>query len=521
MVAVAAGLTVTSGQSERQPVDAGEPLAIDLRLLLVVVDGLRNDEAADATTMPFLAALPNRQTARVECALPSSTAAITTWTTGRVPTLRSFLFDFDSRERTDGGLFADLSDADRPAFVSGPTLWTGRFGRWVDGFGDDGWGATDESRTRYAAAALSDGRAGLVILHLDNLDRVAHRGGNIRNAQTAIDGQVRMVAGLLRSGDRLLVTSDHGRTASGGHAGCEPDVLATPVLSNRPLPPVGTQRDVAAFLRSAFGLVPASPVAVPAGIAPIAVAFLLLAGLAIGWTEPTARRGAIVAWCSGGAFIFLLLGQPVGTFAAATVALVAMASGCSLERPVWRWLIVGGGLLAMCRLWLPTLPPIGVGGFVAGTTIATAAVWLSHRWWTRHPLAILVVVAAAAWLQGQGPSLSTVQTTIGFATMEWGGPLAGVVVTTLLHAIPIATAGACSMAGWDRMDGLAAAFVGAIAAMLASGVTEWQPIPAAADQLILRMLCEAAVFGIGGGVGLLGRVRLLVRVPRLRRSVLR
>ena len=487
--------------------------------LVVIVDGLRVDEAADASRMPFVASLPQRSVAAVECELPSSTAAITTWTTGRVPSLRSFLRDFSTRPEPRGGLLEHLHAAGQPAFIVGPTLWTGRFGRWIEGVGDTSWGVADQARFEHARHALTASPRRLTLVHFDGLDRAGHRGEPIEPRLRELDRWIATLAATLRPDGVLLVTSDHGRTASGGHAGLESSVTRTPLLANAnvTLPAATTQAATAALLAdlTATPRPPASDAdrlgrreAIALGTAVVGFA-AAVALLLVDCRRPTPTVGAAFGCGTGFAFAALVLGW----FAIA----VAVGAGVAAWG-LWRFggcrpsgsAVAIGVAVAVARLAgvsiSESIPWDGVMAFIAGTVAACGLIAaLPRETIARLPVVATLAVAVPA-LQCQTASLSTIQTTLGFRLMELGGPAAGVLLTIALHGLPWWLLGGRLAATWQSglrlpAGGFADATTLAGSAMLT--VAGCKLFMAAATPLLVRMLCELSIIGLGGGAALL------------------
>ena len=500
-----------SPSSETATLTMGPAVERSDRTLLVIVDGMTVREADEAA---FLSQLPFRSVASVECSLPSSTAAITTWVTGRVPTLASFLRDFDRSPRRSGGLLQRLHDDGRPAFVAGPTLWTGRFGQWIDGVGDDGWGATDSDRLAAVRAAIGDGRSGLLVLHFDGLDRAGHLTPTAADAtMRQIDRAIASIA--LRTGDRLLVVSDHGRMPGGGHAGSEPSVVRTPVLSTHPLglPKATTQAEFAATLAASLDV--PFPAAADHRVWPLPLGLAALAIVGLGMLVAPSRTvadGARLAIASGLTFLPLACGWP--GFSLTTAVLVSMwCSGRGGRRPPRLWLpLLFGAVVATLRVAAPAAfapTPATFPLIVAAVTIAAA--YAAGR--VRSPLALVLLVSAATAAIGQSASLSTIQTATGFDLAASLGLGFGIVATVALHAAPLIAIGL--LTDWTRsatgLPAIAVGFAGTLAGLAAVAPT---PIAIDASQLLLRTLCEAAIVGLAGGVAILGRSRLLVRIRR-------
>lgn len=212
------------------------------RLLLVVIDALDLRTARDPALMPTLDRIGREgrfTTARVDSWIPSTVAGVQVLGTGRVPPPVSFLEDFGAGRSGRSGIFGCLEERGLETFVGGSHLWTDLFGNWIDGthvvetVGED-----DEQVLAAGHAALLEGRQELVILHLGRCDDQAHLRGRdsreYREAASWCDAAVASLLPLLGAQDAILVTSDHGVTRRGGHAGPESSVLRVPLVGRGP-----------------------------------------------------------------------------------------------------------------------------------------------------------------------------------------------------------------------------------------------------------------------------------------------
>jgi Type I phosphodiesterase / nucleotide pyrophosphatase len=242
------------GRAETSPV-MGHPQA---PVLLVVIDALREDRSRDPRLMPNLNRLPGRGVARVESWIPSTVAGIRTIAEGTVPPPASFLQDFGASRSPTGGIFAAAKSAGLRTFAAGPRLWEDLYGPWLDGsFSVATVSEDDEQVLREGIAALRSREYGLVVVHLSGTDDVAHLHGALsREYLDALRRADAALGWLLAAGPemKVIVTSDHGVTDRGGHAGPEPAVVETPVVV-RGLATPGTirQRDLHRLIAPPLG----------------------------------------------------------------------------------------------------------------------------------------------------------------------------------------------------------------------------------------------------------------------------
>lgn len=207
------------------------------RAVLVVIDGLRADTAAKPGVMPFMAHLGDAGgmgTARVDALVPSTVAGIVTLTSGVVPPPVKFASDFAARPARDGGLFEQVARRGESSFVAGPRLWNDLYGRRIRFAGSRSFRDDDAAALKVACAALSDRSARLVVVHFTCVDCAAHAFGGASAEYAAAAGWCDWaLRALARNAGRdtlLVITSDHGMTSAGGHAGREPSVVVTPVV---------------------------------------------------------------------------------------------------------------------------------------------------------------------------------------------------------------------------------------------------------------------------------------------------
>ncbi len=270
-------------------------------MLLVVVDALRDDSSLDPAVMPNLTRLARdgrRGTARVESWIPSTVAGIRSIVEGRVPPPASFLQDFGASRSHDGGIFAALQAAGRRSFAAGPRLWTDLYGPWLaGGSAEPAIGGDDGRLLRSGLDALAGGYD-LVVVHLSGPDNAAHlHGGRSREYAAAVhraDAALGRLIARAGPGATVLVTSDHGVTAQGGHAGPEPDVVAVPVVVHGPGLPRGDletirQRELGSLILPAFAL---PPLPAPPGDDPPRLLPVLLILLALGAAAAACHRVA-------------------------------------------------------------------------------------------------------------------------------------------------------------------------------------------------------------------------------------
>jgi hypothetical protein len=454
------------------------------KMLLVVVDALRNDSSLDPALMPNLTRLGRegrRGTARVESWIPSTVAGIRSIVEGRVPPPASFLQDFGASRSRDGGIFAVLHAAGRRSFAAGPRLWTDLYGPWLaGGAAEPAIGGDDGRLLRSGLDALAGGYD-LVVVHLSGPDDAAHlHGGRSREYAAAVHRADAALGRLIaRAGPAatILVTSDHGVTAQGGHAGPEPEVVTVPVIVHGPGLQPGNlatirQRELGSLILPALGL---SPLPTPPSRdrpGPWPVVFILLA---LGFAAVLCHR---VAEGAEGRH-------------AATV----------LNAALWIALALAAAGLPRIAL-LASLAALAVSPWLVESPVQKRPRWIG--------LALLAAGALLGILRllGGTASLSRLDLRLAFRAATGPAGLPGAVaVALLLQALPILLvillAGpALARTHPHRIGGLAAGLAlallgqGAVAA-LAIAFSTWGPL---AVGLLVRLIGETTFLFLGGAL---------------------
>jgi hypothetical protein len=229
------------------PPAAGAPLGqpITSRVVLVVVDALREDTSRKPDVMPFLNQLRTQGAWAVMHSQPPSFSepGWTTLCTGAWPEINDsppINLEYDKIwPWTQDNIFAAARRAGLETAVSGYDWWE-RFVKpeWRDaGFfthGEDD--AADQDVMKAAMPWLADGRYQLVLIHLDQVDYAGHHEGGPRDphwnaAAARADAMLKQVAGALDfKKDTLIVVSDHGQIDRGGHGGQDPITLVEPFV---------------------------------------------------------------------------------------------------------------------------------------------------------------------------------------------------------------------------------------------------------------------------------------------------
>jgi hypothetical protein len=229
------------------PPTPGAPLGQPLtsRVVLVIVDALRDDTSRKPDVMPFLNQLRGRAAwATMHSQPPSwSEPGWTTICTGAWPEINDsppINLEYDKLwPWTQDSIFAAAKRAGLKTAVSGYDWWE-KFiapdqrdaGFFTHGEDD----AADRDVLNAAMPWLTSRGYQLVLIHLDQVDYAGHHEGGPRDprwnaAATRADTQLAQIAGTLDfSKDTLIVLSDHGQIDRGGHGGQDPITLVEPFV---------------------------------------------------------------------------------------------------------------------------------------------------------------------------------------------------------------------------------------------------------------------------------------------------
>jgi hypothetical protein len=215
------------------------------RVVLVIVDALREDTSRKPDVMPFLVQLRRQGAwAAMRSQPPSfSQPAWTTIATGAWPEINDAApINVDTDKIwpwTQDHIFAAAKRAGFKTAVSGYDWWKEYIppaqrdaGFFTPGEDD----AADRDVVNAAMPWLTGGGYQLVLIHLDQVDYAGHHEGGPRDprwnaAAARVDAQIKQIAGALDwSKDTLIVVSDHGQIDRGGHGGQDPVVLVEPFV---------------------------------------------------------------------------------------------------------------------------------------------------------------------------------------------------------------------------------------------------------------------------------------------------
>jgi hypothetical protein len=245
--------------AERSPVIAENPLPrLARRVFVVIVDGLRLDHSA----LPYLDELRQRGASTVAAAqYPTwSRPSYVTILTGAPPAASGVrtnhvpwavtLDTLMDRARAAGLRVAQASDIGMlpPLFLRGDRVPLPIRGieyamtddvvhpppgmQWPF---DDVRKASSLADLARSISALVSGDAELVLVLAGDVDRAGHAHGGASEAYAAaarrVDAALRdALAGVDLRRDAIVVTSDHGHSARGGHGGDEPEVIRVPII---------------------------------------------------------------------------------------------------------------------------------------------------------------------------------------------------------------------------------------------------------------------------------------------------
>jgi hypothetical protein len=427
------------------------------RVLLVVIDALREDVSR---SMPSLNRLSGRGTARVESWVPSTVAGIRAIAEGVVPAPASFLHDFGTSSSRDGGIFVGLR-----AFAAGPRLWADLYGPWLAGAESIETVMGDDERVLRAGLAALTGGYDLVVVHFNELDDAAHRGGDPEAVVRRTDAALGRLIARAGPETAILVTSDHGVTHRGGHAGPEPEVVEVPVAVGGPGMPRGDlgnlrQRDLHRLLLAPLGRA-LTPPAQSLQSTPV---FLVLVVLAVLWTLFATQPAEGLPTLLNASLWAALALSFLGFFRTAlAVILLALAAGPRRRPALGTVLALGTGFTFGWLRLLDSGPAERWIGLAAVCALGLGLGWSLRRLPPLQAGTLCGLLPAALLrLMGETVSLSTLDVRLAFRVVDGPLGLAGAVaIVLLLQALPCLALIAGSSRKEDPfVQGMAAALAG-------------------------------------------------------------
>ena len=263
----AIGAELTSGQ------------ALTSRLVLVVLDGIRVDAAANMPQLQALAERGSSGTATTE--LPSlSNPGRATLSTGAGPEVHGVTNNSRFSPPPVDSVFSIAQEQNVPVAVYGSYFWKRAFGDYIDDervFSFDKELGPSPNVDRLVewqneicaemVPTLSGIESGLIVAGLTATDEAGHDFGGesdeYREVVAAVDACLGLIVEALDTDETtFLVIADHGhihRRGQGGHGGSEPEVVLTPlVLAGRGITRsygwTARQLDVAPTISGLLGL---------------------------------------------------------------------------------------------------------------------------------------------------------------------------------------------------------------------------------------------------------------------------
>lgn len=226
-----------------QPRASGDPTPpLAPQVVIVLIDGLRHDAVP---AMPTLAHL-QRQGAGAHAIARAPTYSQPAWTTlvtGAWPEISGApLLNLPESQlppiATDH-IFAAARRAGLSTALVGSSWWAKMIpANMLDAhfFAEGSDAAADQQIADTALRFLRNFHPSLMLVFFGNLDEVAHQAGTsgypYREAAMQIDDHLRdLVEAIDLRRSVLIVVSDHGHVARGGHGGTDPDVTLTPFVA--------------------------------------------------------------------------------------------------------------------------------------------------------------------------------------------------------------------------------------------------------------------------------------------------
>ncbi len=228
------------------PPQPGQPVGKPLtrRVVIVLIDALRDDTSHNPQVMPFLNQLRQQAAwATMHSRPPSySEPGYTTLLTGAWPDINdgpAMNLEFpDIPTWTQDNLFSAAHRAGLQTAVSGYYWFEKLIPQSVvtDSFYTEGEDAAADVDVMHAALPMLDKPDQLVLIHIDQVDYAGHYlGGPLKpawdQAASQADNYVKeIVTKLDLQQDTLVVLSDHGQIDRGGHGGQDPITLLEPFV---------------------------------------------------------------------------------------------------------------------------------------------------------------------------------------------------------------------------------------------------------------------------------------------------
>lgn len=233
------------------------------RVVIAIVDGLRQDTVPK---MPYMAELGRQwASATLVTGQPSlSLPAQAVFGTGALQEVTGVTTNWYSGPCRLDSVFAAAKRAGKSAAVFADGGWQQLFGDYIDGGKVIDWSEQYDDQVLAAGIECLNEPVSLIVVHFAGVDHIGHLRGaaSAEYAATAaaIDRRLETLgAALDLNRDTLIIVSDHGHVAAGGHGGWDAPVVNAPaVLAGHGVLPgqLGTksQADLAPTVCALLGL---------------------------------------------------------------------------------------------------------------------------------------------------------------------------------------------------------------------------------------------------------------------------
>ena len=233
------------------------------RVVVVIIEGLREDASR---RMPALASLRERGAASA-AVLSEPSIAHSGWATiltGARPEIHGVVTNEGREAVPVDTIFREAKTAGLKTALAAGRSWDKLFPQGVDLRNSVDWSKEGDDGVLSAALRILSARAGLTVIWFAGPDAAGHRYGGesleyLKAAAEADARLTRILAAVDLRETTVVVTSDHGHTAAGGHGGREEEAATVPLIMAGPgvrpgkYPPV-RQEDIAPTVAALLGL---------------------------------------------------------------------------------------------------------------------------------------------------------------------------------------------------------------------------------------------------------------------------
>ena len=228
------------------------------RLIIVMIDGLRETIAFDPEVMPYMNQLKEQGVYGFGVTPPITLTALgqLTFGTGMTPSMARTIQNFDAEPHEDESVFQFMKESGLKIAIVADSTWCQLYGKYAEftlGYPDAGLYSDDIGHLTVhdieiietATEKIKDPSYDVIVIHIDGVDKQGHKHtarkfdseGNLSpysKASLQTDEVLSRLVPLAGDQTTWIITAEHGQTEGGAHGGGEEEARISPFVAVGP-----------------------------------------------------------------------------------------------------------------------------------------------------------------------------------------------------------------------------------------------------------------------------------------------